>query len=112
MYYQPSFDNSPRQHSHPIAFNPPIHFTGLAAAYHRVHAAHLGHPLLGDATYHTPAAPPAPAVHAVAATLGRPALHAHTLAFAHPTTGATLTFTSPVPPDLVDAVRALRSIGS
>jgi 23S rRNA pseudouridine1911/1915/1917 synthase len=43
------------------------------------------------------------------AQLKRQALHAATLAFAHPTTGAQLRFSSPLPADLqaiVDAVAA------
>ncbi|HXJ23122.1 MAG TPA: hypothetical protein VMT03_23085, partial [Polyangia bacterium] len=68
----------------------------------RLHARAVGHPVLGDDKYGAPfpAAPPP-----------RMALHATTLGFAHPRTGAALSFTSPWPPDLqawLDRVRARR----
>ncbi|MFC2049533.1 pseudouridine synthase, partial [Chlamydiota bacterium] len=50
----------------------------------RVHLAHIGHPIAGDATYGTR--------HMHTETL-RPLLHAHTLQFTHPTTGAPLRLT-------------------
>lgn len=62
----------------------------------RVHAASMGHPLLADALYGGPAAPP----------LQRQALHAHRLAFRHPVDGAPLAFVSALPPDLQAAVQA------
>ena len=40
--------------------------------------------------------------------LPRHALHAHRLTFPHPVTGASITVTSPLPPDLVDYMAALR----
>lgn len=54
----------------------------------RVHMAHVGHPLLGDPLYGRGGAP------------GRQALHAASLAFAHPVTGAELRFEAPLPADL------------
>lgn len=54
----------------------------------RLHLAHLGHPLLGDALY-------APAL--VAAAAPRLLLHAHTLALHHPGTGAALLLRAPCP---------------
>jgi 23S rRNA pseudouridine1911/1915/1917 synthase len=79
----------------------------------RVHLAHIGHPLLGDATYgagHKASARrlAAPAQAALAA-LGRQALHAAELAFVHPVTGKRLAFESPLPPDMADLVAALRA---
>ncbi|RYF16005.1 MAG: RluA family pseudouridine synthase [Comamonadaceae bacterium] len=56
----------------------------------RVHAAHLGHPLVADPLYGG----------APAAGLQRQALHAARLAFAHPVTGAPLAFQAPLPADL------------
>jgi len=56
----------------------------------RVHAAHIGHPLVGDALYGG----------VPAAGLARQALHAFRLAFAHPVTGATLAFHASPPADL------------
>jgi 23S rRNA pseudouridine1911/1915/1917 synthase len=77
----------------------------------RVHMAHEGHPLLGDATYgsgfRTKAAKlPEPARLALE-RLGRQALHAGLLGFAHPVTGARLRFSSPLPPDLADLAQSL-----
>lgn len=54
----------------------------------RVHLAALGHPILGDELYAPPAAQ---------ACAPRLLLHATTLAFAHPNTGATLRFESAPP---------------
>ena len=63
----------------------------------RVHLAWLGHPLLGDAVYgkRSPLLP-------------RHFLHAHRLAFAHPSTREALEFHSPLPPDLEAALEAAR----
>ncbi len=74
--------------------------------------AHVGHPLLGDATYgsgfRTKAAKlPAPAREALDA-LGRQALHAAILGFEHPVTGQTMRFESPLPADLARLAEALR----
>ena len=74
----------------------------------RAHLADYGFPLVHDALYGggkpTTRLAPSPVRDAVA-RLHRHALHARDLAFAHPTTGAALSFTSPLPPDLraVDA---------
>lgn len=70
----------------------------------RVHLAHLGHPLLGDSVYgaafKTKAARLSPEGKAALDALGRQALHAELLGFAHPRTGKTLSFESPLPPDM------------
>jgi len=63
----------------------------------RVHMASLGHPLVSDAIY---GGEPA-------AGLGRQALHARRLAFAHPVSGEPLSFIAPVPDDLEQAMEAL-----
>lgn len=77
----------------------------------RVHMAALGHPLIGDPVYgtgfRTKAARLAPAARTAAETLGRQALHADVLGFAHPVTGKILRFESPLPPDLAALGRAL-----
>jgi 23S rRNA pseudouridine1911/1915/1917 synthase len=70
----------------------------------RVHLAHLGHPLLGDATYGTgfktkAGRLPGRAQEALAG-LGRQALHAYLLVVQHPTTGQKLQFRSELPADL------------
>ena len=61
----------------------------------RVHLAHVGHPVLGDATYGRRSA-------SSWAALGvtRQLLHAYELSFRHPSTGAWMTFTAPLPPDM------------
>ncbi len=66
----------------------------------RVHLASIGHPVLGDGLYGG-----AVAVAGVAAP--RLALHAEVLSFAHPTTGETMRFTAPLPPDLAALVTGL-----
>ncbi len=77
----------------------------------RVHMAALGHPLVGDPVYgtgfRTKAARLGPAARAAAEALGRQALHAGTLGFAHPVTGERLRFESPLPPDLAALREAL-----
>ncbi|WP_245903325.1 RluA family pseudouridine synthase [Humitalea rosea] len=70
----------------------------------RVHMAHIGHPLVGDPVYlrRTPAAAKSLGV-AVRETLlafPRQALHAASLGFRHPITGAELSFATPLPPDM------------
>jgi 23S rRNA pseudouridine1911/1915/1917 synthase len=73
----------------------------------RVHLSERsGTPLLGDALYG--AAPSHSAVRAVAAALGRHALHARTLGFVHPITGEPLRFESALPDDMSAALAALR----
>jgi 23S rRNA pseudouridine1911/1915/1917 synthase len=70
----------------------------------RVHLASRGHPLVGDPVYlrRTPAAARALPADLRAALLDFPrqALHAHRLGFAHPRTGAALSFTTAPPADL------------
>jgi 23S rRNA pseudouridine1911/1915/1917 synthase len=70
----------------------------------RVHMAHIGHPLIGDATYgagfKTKSALLSPDARAAVAALGRQALHAATLGFEHPVTGEEMLFESPLPKDL------------
>jgi 23S rRNA pseudouridine1911/1915/1917 synthase len=77
----------------------------------RVHMAHIRSPLVGDPVYGgRPKWPPAPSPALVAAVrqLGRQALHAARLALDHPSTGARMAFTSPVPSDFAALLAALR----
>lgn len=78
----------------------------------RVHLAHSGHPLLGDALYgagfRTKASLLPEAAQDALIRLDRQALHAALLGFAHPRTGETLRFESPDPPDLAALIAALR----
>jgi 23S rRNA pseudouridine1911/1915/1917 synthase len=69
----------------------------------RVHLAHVGHPLAGDRVYGRRGGE-GPA----AAGFPRQALHAASLGFAHPLTGAPLRFESPPPADFAGLVEALR----
>jgi len=64
----------------------------------RVHLAAIGHPVVGDGTYGGDRNPLRP---------GRPFLHAHALAFAHPVTGRRLEFTDPLPPELAAVLEEL-----
>jgi 23S rRNA pseudouridine1911/1915/1917 synthase len=74
----------------------------------RVHMAYAGHALLGDQTYgnrrrlssKTPGAD-------AALAFPRQALHAATLGFVHPVSGAALEFTSPLPDDMQALIAAL-----
>ncbi len=78
----------------------------------RVHLSHIGHPLLGDATYgpgfKTKANRLDSRQQQALATLDRQALHAAVLGFAHPVTGETLRFESPLPEDMMRLLEALR----
>ncbi len=78
----------------------------------RVHLAHAGHPLLGDATYatgfKTKAAQLAAPARAALADLGRQALHAYLLAIEHPRLGKKLEFRSELPAELARLHHALR----
>lgn len=65
----------------------------------RVHMAHIGHPVVGDPTY------------GIKAAIGRPALHAKTLGFTHPTTGKYVEFTSRLPKDMEKLIKELRGSG-
>ena len=71
----------------------------------RVHASDHGWPLVGDPVYgHKPRDE---RIAKIARALGRQALHAATLAFAHPATGTRLAFESPLPEDMQRALAAL-----
>ncbi|MGH6681525.1 MAG: RluA family pseudouridine synthase [Bradyrhizobium sp.] len=70
----------------------------------RVHLAHVGHPLLGDAVYgrhfKTKANQLGARSQADLAALGRQALHAYLLVLEHPRTGELLHWEAPLPEDL------------
>jgi len=65
----------------------------------RVHAAHLGHPLLGDHLYGDGLP---------VGTYERFALHARRTRFPHPVTGEPMEITAPLPSAFEDAVRVLK----
>ena len=77
----------------------------------RVHMAHIGHPLLGDATYGTGFKTKAIQLSSEAREaldgLGRQALHAYLLAVQHPSSGDLLEFRSELPDDLARLHRRL-----
>ena len=73
--------------------------------------AHIGHPLIGDGVYGSAFATkintvPQDIGHTIK-SLNRQALHAAILGFAHPVTGQTLRFESPLPPELADLATKL-----
>ena len=77
----------------------------------RVHLAHIGHPLLGDATYgagfQTRIHKLGPQAQAALVRLNRQALHAELLAFEHPITAKPMRFQSRLPNDLAELVECL-----
>ncbi|WP_225413500.1 RluA family pseudouridine synthase [Stigmatella hybrida] len=74
----------------------------------RVHLSESGHPLLCDALYGAGRKGKGHVAEAQA-QLGRQALHAWKLSFAHPRTGKVLTLEAPVPEDLTACMRVLRA---
>jgi 23S rRNA pseudouridine1911/1915/1917 synthase len=85
----------------------------------RVHMKHIGHPLLGDSLYGAEggeaeagcARSDGGAVAAAdeAAAIGRQALHAAVLAFAHPADGRPVRFEAPLPADMIRLIERLRN---
>jgi 23S rRNA pseudouridine1911/1915/1917 synthase len=77
----------------------------------RVHLAHIGHPIMGDATYgtgfKTKASLLPQAARAALDALGRQALHAYLLGFEHPVSGEAMEFRSELPDDLARLRKAL-----
>jgi len=80
----------------------------------RVHLAHIGHPILGDATYgtgfKTKAALLPQAAREALDALSRQALHAELLSFEHPQTGKLMEFRSALPADLAAVRGALKAV--
>jgi 23S rRNA pseudouridine1911/1915/1917 synthase len=78
----------------------------------RVHMAHAGHGLLGDATYggkrKLPAKALAPAALEAVQAFPRQALHAAVLGFQHPVTGEQKRFEAPMPEDMATLIEILR----
>jgi 23S rRNA pseudouridine1911/1915/1917 synthase len=79
----------------------------------RVHLAHIGHPLVGDPVYlrRLPAAARGlpEAERRLLAGFPRQALHARSLGFRHPCTGAALRFETPLPADFLALLAGLRA---
>ena len=84
----------------------------------RVHAQSIGHPVFGDPTYGGDAVVYGRSDGSRRAFVGnllkrlgpRQALHAHTLGFTHPTTGADLDFEAPLPDDVAWVVQRIRDV--
>jgi 23S rRNA pseudouridine1911/1915/1917 synthase len=92
----------------------------------RVHSRHIGHPIVADKLYGGRAVltrsylagtgdprslrekPDRVAAEADEVLIGRPALHAHRLAFRHPATEKPVEFTAPLPTDIENTLTALR----
>lgn len=81
----------------------------------RVHARHIGNPVLGDETYGGTRIGSGPDIARRRAffrnlfdVLPRQALHARTLGFVHPATGEPMDFDSPLPEDIAYALSRLR----
>ncbi|HTH60504.1 MAG TPA: RluA family pseudouridine synthase [Paraburkholderia sp.] len=80
----------------------------------RVHLAHLGLPIVGDAKYGDFALNKALARSNARPGIKRMFLHAHRLTLTHPLTGETLRFDAPLPPEcrrFIDELNALRDAG-
>ncbi|KAL6763941.1 pseudouridine synthase [Haematococcus lacustris] len=87
----------------------------------RVHGKHLGHPLIGDATYGGAGVAAVNAMgrcnpsrqqdlRSVVMPLSRPTLHAKSLAFEHPATGQRLEFESQLPKDFQELLQSLQQL--
>ncbi len=69
----------------------------------RVHAAHIGHPVLGDRVYGSPRS----GMHDM---VPRQMLHAESLSLLHPDTGHPMTFSTPPPRDMANIIEKLRAL--
>jgi 23S rRNA pseudouridine1911/1915/1917 synthase len=83
----------------------------------RVHARHIGHPILGDTTYDGDRVRYGPDTGSrrqffsnLFSRMPRQALHAHTLGFKHPATGQAMDFEAPFPEDMAYVLDRLRSV--
>ncbi|GHD19812.1 pseudouridine synthase [Tianweitania populi] len=80
----------------------------------RVHMAHLGHPVIGDADYgqafRTKANRLAEPLRAQVVAFPRQALHAWLLGFSHPVTGEPMRFEAPPPADMAALLAGFRAL--
>ncbi|WP_455482161.1 RluA family pseudouridine synthase [Bartonella sp. B35(2025)] len=80
----------------------------------RVHMAHIGHPLIGDAVYgsafKTKSNTLNPIIQNAIDQFNRQALHAASLTFEHPITGKIMSFSSPLPQDMAELINHLKKI--
>lgn len=93
-------------HYHALAFDEKLSLVNIVIATGRthqirVHMKHIGHPVLGDATYGLPH---------VNANYGaeRQMLHAHMLRFNHPITGQPLEFKAEIPQDMQKIIKKIK----
>ncbi len=78
----------------------------------RVHLSSVGHPLLGDPLYGKKGRSGSiqdPVLRECMRRMNRQALHAYRLAFDHPRTGERIRFEAPLPEDMKDVLKWLRS---
>ncbi len=78
----------------------------------RVHLSSIGHPILGDPLYGRKGRPGAihdPVLRKCVKRLNRQALHAQRLEFIHPRTRERVQFVSPMPRDMEEVLRCLKS---
>lgn len=73
----------------------------------RVHFASVGHPVLGDSSYGRKTSL---TIKGKKVVFPRQMLHAESLGFAHPETGAHMQFRSPLPGDMADAMKRLSEL--
>ena len=80
----------------------------------RVHLAHIGHPLIGDAVYgshfNTKISKLPKDIQVLFSSFSRQALHADLLEFLHPNSKQNLKFNSPLPKDFEKLLNSLRKI--
>ncbi len=83
----------------------------------RVHAAHMGHPMLADDKYggsrpkrYTRTRNQEAHARNLVALAGRQMLHAATLGFVHPSTGEHVHFEAPIPDDMASVLDKLRTV--
>ena len=83
----------------------------------RIHAEHIGHPILGDSVYGgahirygIKTARRKTFYNNIFKIMPRQGLHARTLGFVHPHSGAELNFESPLPADMVEVIDRLQRV--
>ncbi len=77
----------------------------------RVHMLSIGYPLIGDPMYHHPEHEQSEADRNLNERIGRQALHAASLSLYHPMLGKRMTFTAPLPQDLLTLQAILEDQG-
>jgi 23S rRNA pseudouridine1911/1915/1917 synthase len=78
----------------------------------RVHLAYIRHPLVGDCVYIKGAQKCAPHLRHILAAFPRQALHATQLGLEHPITGEWLEWQAPMPEDIMQLLKSIRSVSN